>query len=213
MTWVKPYLRHTQRLTMKGGFASDPEIVSAFETSMIDIEFVGVRPWTNYNTIVVASFHYRTRPSLKFVQEGYQRGPIHVGKLEMHLRGYIWSHEDLKNYIKMKDAEDFELLRTVSGAVEAAMEALGDELMIYLDEAGRTWETKAEQKQSQKLGFARTFFGDFMGPQKSKAPHPKAKKPDSYELEKEKKQIESDLKIKLFLAFKNFKKGHGMIMW
>lgn len=217
MTWVKPYLRHVQRLTMKHGFASDPEIVSAFEASMIDVEFLGRRPWGTYNTIILATFHFRTKPALKFVQEGYQRGPVHVGKMEMHLRGYIWSNEQLKSYLKMKEAEDFELLKTVSGAVEAAMEALGGELFKYLEEAGRAWEEDRQEKPEVKeeTGFNK-LFRDFIStkPKADKLKKgKKAEKPDQFKLEQEKKKAYSDLGIRLFLAFKNFKKGHGMIMW
>ena len=212
MAWVRPYLRHVQRLTMKHGFASDPEIVSSFESSMVDVEFVGRRPWEHYNTIIIATFHFRTRPSLKFVQEGYQRGPVHVGKMEMSLRGYVWKHEEVENYVKMKDAEDFELMKTISSAVEAAMVALGDELKSYLEEAGQMWEEKKEEGAEET--WHRKTFRDVLGPKKPKIKKPKKeKKIDPYKLKKEKDAARSDLNMRLFLTFKNFKKGHGMIMW
>src|SRR3989344_8071194 len=138
MTWVKPYLRHVQRLSMMKGFESNAEIVSAFESSLIDVEILGYRKWKHYCTVILSTFNFHTHPGLKFVQEGYQRGPIHVGKMVMTLRGYIWTEEEIHNYIKFKEAEDFELLKTVSGAVQAAMDALGDELLKYLEEAGST---------------------------------------------------------------------------
>jgi hypothetical protein len=215
MVWVRPYLRHVHRLTMKHGFASDPEIISAFESSMVDIEILGNRPWKTYSTVIIATFHFRTRPSLKFVQEGYQRGPVHVGKMEMHLRGYIWTAEQIQSYIKMKEAEDFELMKTISGAVKSALEGLGDELMKYLDEAGQLWEKETGEKtNTETQPWHRRAFRDVLGPRKPKVVKPKKpKKQDVYALKQERKEVEKDLDNRLFLAFKNFKKGHGMIMW
>ena len=208
MTWVKPYLRHVQRLTMKGDFHHEPEIVSAFEASMIDVEMMGIRPWEKYNSVVIATFNFRTQPALKYVQEGYQRGPIHVGKMMMTLRGYVWTKEEVENYKKMKDAEDFELLRTISGSVEAAMEALGDELKKYLEEAGKVWHEKEEHghgKQHDEHAGAQGIFGKMMGGKKEKV--------DKYADEKEKEEVARDLRKRLWFAYKNYKKGHGHTMW
>jgi hypothetical protein len=214
MVWVKPYLRHVQRLQMRKGFESDPEIVSAFETSLVDIEFLSARPFGNYNSVILATFHYRTRPSLKFVQEGYQRGPIHVGKVTIHLRGYTWTNEQIKAYVDMKDAEDFELLRTVSGSVQAAMDALGHELKSYLDEAASAHKKKEQKGLSSEASETLTqkLFKDFINPKKKK----KEKKPKQKDKEKaagERGAARGDLKFKLFLVYKNFKKAHGMIQW
>ena len=209
MIWVKPYLRHVQRLTMKKGFASEPEIVSAFETSMIDVEVLAKRKWENYNGVLLLTFNYRTRPSLKFVQEGYQRGPIHVGKMMLHYRGYVWTDKEIENYIKMKEEEDFELMKSVSKAVEEAMIALGDELKKYLEEAAGVSEHKEEK--SEVTGFRKMFY-DIVGPPKP-GKGKKEKKPDKYKLEKEEKAVWKDTKGRLWFAYKNFKKGHGMIHW
>ena len=211
MIWVKPYLRHVQRLTMKKGFASEPEIVSAFEASMIDVEFLARRKWDNYNTVLLLTFNYRTRPSLKFVQEGYQRGPIHVGKMVLHYRGYVWTDKQIQDYIKMKDDEDFELMKAVSGAVEEAMIALGDELKKYLEEAAGIGSEKKES-ETEMSSFRKRFY-DILGPPKSAAKKSKEKKPDKYKLDQEAKAVRKDLQGRLWLAYKNFKKGHGMVHW
>ncbi|HLC75221.1 MAG TPA: hypothetical protein VJH88_05205 [Candidatus Nanoarchaeia archaeon] len=214
MIWVKPYLRHTQRLTMKKGHSDEPEIVSAFESSMIDVEMLGIRPWKKFNTVIITTFNFRTHPSLKFVQEGYQRGPIHVGTAKITFRGYIWTKEQIDNYVKMKEAEDFELLKTVSAAVQAAMDALGDELLRYLEEAGQDLERREEHAPVQKQGTFRSAFFDILGPKKKKEEKAKKKpKEDKYKDDKEIKEIHDNMKIRLWLLFKNFKKGHGMLQW
>ncbi|MEW5897479.1 MAG: hypothetical protein AB1668_07330, partial [Nanoarchaeota archaeon] len=40
LNWIKPYLRHVARLTMKEGSMASADIVSAFEGSMLDVEFL-----------------------------------------------------------------------------------------------------------------------------------------------------------------------------
>jgi hypothetical protein len=210
MTWVRPYLRNVQRLTMRKGFEKEAELITSFETSMIDVEMLGYRPWGHYNSVIIATFRFRTRPSLKYVQEGYQRGPIHVGRMIMHLRGYVWTREEIDKYIEMKQSEDFELLKAVSGAVRAAMDALGDELQKYLEEAGRLWEEKREEKATQ-LPTKRGLFRDFLGSKKARPI--KEKKLDKEQLQRDMKEAEDDLKKRLWYVYKNYKKGHGMIAW
>ncbi|HLD34097.1 MAG TPA: hypothetical protein VJB66_05195 [Candidatus Nanoarchaeia archaeon] len=226
MTWVKPYLRYVQRLHMRKDFASEAEIVSAFESSLIDLEMVGVRPWDNfkwwdgdeqefYNSVVVATFNFRSHPALKYVQEGYQRGAIHAGKIMMHFRAYVWTNKQLHNYLKMKEEEDFELMKSVSGAVHAAMDALGEELKAYLEEAGRTdLDQKHEEHPPEHEKGFKDYFKGFMGPPKPAAKKPEKKpKPDKYELDKRKKAVKADVQKRLWYIYKNFKKGHGMIQW
>lgn len=210
MTWVRPYLRHIKRLSMKEGKNVDPGIVAAFETSMIDVELLAYRNWGHYNSVFLATFNYRTRPSMKFVQEGYQRGPVHVGEMYMTLRGYIWTNEDIENYVKMKDKEDFELMKTISSSVQAAMEALGSELMKYLEEAGSE-EKKEKKKEEIVWPTWRRWLG--MPPAPPKFKKPSKPKIDKYAAKKSKAAADTDILLKLFWTYKNFKKGHGFIQW
>jgi hypothetical protein len=213
MTWVRPYLRNVQRLTMRKGFEKEAELITSFETSMIDVEMLGYRPWGHYNAVIIATFRFRTRPSLKYVQEGYQRGPIHVGRMVMSLRGYVWTEKEIDSYVKMKQSEDFELLKSVSGAVKAAMDALGDELQKYLEEAGRLWEEKKHEKATA-MPTKKGLFRDFLGSKRPPRPkREKKKKVDKHQLKTEMEQAQSDLKKRLWYVYKNYKKGHGMIAW
>src|SRR3989344_4174241 len=85
INWIKPYLRHVGKLSFKSKNMVSPDLVSAFEGSMLDIEVLARKrdDKTGMNGCVLASFFYRTRPELKVVQEGYQRGPVHIGKMEV----------------------------------------------------------------------------------------------------------------------------------
>ena len=117
MEWAKPYLRNIERMSQMSKHASAPDLIAAFEGSMVDIEIMCARPYGDFNAIILATWNYRTSPSMKFVQEGYQRGPVHVGQMEMNFRRYVWTKKQMDNYQKMKEREGMELLRTVSNSV------------------------------------------------------------------------------------------------
>lgn len=211
MVWVKPYLRHIRRLSMDEKKAAEPDIVAAFETSMIDIEFLAYRSYSYYNSVFLCTFNYRTKPSMKYVQEGYQRGPIHVGELRLNFRAYKWTDEQIKNYVAMKDKEDIELMKVVSESVKSAMEALGDELMKYLDEASGV--EKKEESVKEAMPVWRKWLG--LPPKVTKPKEKKPKKPKVSAVDKEKssKAVDDDVKLKFFMMYKNFKKGHSFIHW
>ena len=211
MTWVKPYLRHIKRLTMDEKKALSPDIVAAFETSMIDIEILTYRNWGYYNSVLLFTFNYRTKPSMKYVQEGYQRGPIHVGELRINMRGYKWTDKDIEDYVKMKDQEDFELMKMISSSVEAAMEALGAELMKYLEEASGIVK---EEEKKEKESPIRKFLG--LAPKLKRPSASKEKKEAQatlYQKEKSDEATKTEIKLKLYWIYKNFKKGHALIHW
>jgi hypothetical protein len=210
MTWVRPYLRHVQRLSMREDKSLSADIVVAFENSLIDIEFLAYRNWFgHYNSVFLYTYHYRTHPSMKFVQEGYQRGPVHVGKLNLDMRAYIWTDEQIESYVKMKEQEDFELMKLVSGSVESAMDSLGAELKDYLEEAGKRDEIGIEVPKKSAFSFK-----TLLGPAKpKKAKKPKKVKIDKFTARKSKKMARKEIELKFYWAYKNFKKGHGFIQW
>jgi len=218
MAWVRPYIRHIRRLTLDDEKTVTPDLVSAFEGSMIEVEFLATKLPVSEAThkqnkhmhaCILAHFNFRTRPSMSYQQEGYQRGPIHVGKLEMNLRGYVWNKKQIEAYLKMKDEQDMELMRSVSDSVKAAMEALGGELEKYLTQAGE--EAKEKEKLKEPPTFLERFRAEFIGP--SKAKKAKEKKLSKLILEKETKAAKKELKVFMFYCFKNYKKAHAMIMW
>ncbi|MBI4152048.1 hypothetical protein HY496_03685 [Candidatus Woesearchaeota archaeon] len=229
ITWVKPYLRHVGKLSMKSGRMDSPEIVSAFEGSMLDVEFLARKrtpakdPKNKYggSGCILATFKYRTRPELKVVQEGYQRGPVHIGRVEFTLRVYAWTDKQVAQYKKLKEEELFQTLGDVSETVRTAMESLGDALKKYVDEArGQEHQEKKEERKKEappQKSFMETFFGDFYTP--------KTKKVDAGEYTlKDQKMYEDAAKDAAFKnvgfarsiafnAYKNFKKSHRMFQW
>ncbi|MBW2993311.1 hypothetical protein KY317_01925 [Candidatus Woesearchaeota archaeon] len=210
LVWIRPYLRHIRRMTLDEEKILTPDIVSAFEGSMIEIELLASRnPGTKHHkSCILAHFMFRTQPSMSYQQEGYQRGPIHVGKMEMNIRAYSWTDKDIENYLNVKKKQDFELMKSISESVKAAMESLGEELEKYLTEA----ETSAISEEKKKPSFVDRFKAEFLGPKAKEKKEEKIKMP-KYDLKQDMKKAKGAAKADLFLCFKNFKKSHGMIMW
>ena len=220
INWVRPYLRHVARLHMKEQNMTSADLVSAFEGSMLDIELLARNPGSRkgVNGCILATFNYRTRPELKVVQEGYQRGPVHIGRFEMNLRVYGWTDEQIKNYRELKNKETLFLMGEVSSSVHAAMESLGKELEVYYREAeGKTTEARP-QKSSEPLNksFMEKFLGDFYTPQKAGTKPTKSRKQAKADTAAQNEEIEKLVGIAKGTAwgcFHNFKKAHRLVAW
>ena len=223
MTWVKPYLRHIKRLTMNQSRLDHPDLVTAFESSAIEIELLFKRKFGNIWGIVMVCFDYRTRPTMSYHQEGYNRGPLHMGKMIMDVRSYIWDDKTLKKYKEMKEHDEMELLGVIDGSVRAAMESLGDELMDYLKQAGEEFpdkkieEEKTHIKRESALdpfadvfkGFGEIFSAFFGSTGKSKRDLKKLREEIYHDKNKAKKHCNKAV----WDTYKNFKKGHKILAW
>ncbi len=234
--WIKPYLRHVNRLKLKDKNTFD--IISSFEGSLLDIEVLARTPVGPANACTLLTFNYRTRPELKVVQEGYQRGPVHVGRIEINFRVYSWSNQEVEMYKKLKQQEAMDLMGEVSTSVEKAMEGLGGELDKYLREAdalleehktkGDHNESHGEQRHSEHSTSSHTdhpkdehrktlmqkFLGDFYTPSHSEAKvDHKKERAEEEKLKKAKEKAEATAKKTTWNIYKNFKKAHKMIMW
>ena len=234
MAWVKPYLRNIQRLTMDQGFMKTPDILAAFETSMIEVEILARKPKkveltkkkeVTMNQVILVNFMFRTRPEMSYQQEGYQRGPLHVGRIAMTFRAYAWTDEQVNNYKKLKDLEDFRLIELVDSSVKIAMDSLGDELMRYLAEAG---EDIIEKKEMAKATAAvsqgkTTFFSIplkinvksmsmfFKGPNGAKSDQ--MSETDKYKIDVERSSANTSVKAAMWNIYYHFKKHHAMLNW
>ena len=221
INWIKPYLRHVSALTMKEKNMSSADMISAFEGSMLDVEVL-VRKREEVgksggNGCILATFSYRTKVEMKVIQEGYQRGPIHIGKFELNMRAYAWTDEQVEKYKKLKEQETLMLMGDVSSSVQQAMESLGKELDIYLEEARGNKDKEKEglvEEELEKKSFAEKFLGDFYTPKKVKK---KIKEGSSSNDEKaaaaKAEKLVGHAKFHAFNIYKNFKKSHGMTQW
>ncbi|MEA2035989.1 MAG: hypothetical protein U9O94_00665 [Nanoarchaeota archaeon] len=231
MAWVKPYLRNIQRLMMDQSKSETPDMLVAFETSMIEVEIlakkkqgtvkIGGKDRDVYQVIDL-HFWLRTRPEMSYVQEGYQKGPLHVGRVQITWRGYTWTDEEIDKYKQMRGQEDFKLLSLVDGSVKAAMESLGDELMRYLDEAGDDVKhLEKEKEEKPKLpnplfnaykGFA-DMFKLYKGASKGLSTPGRPTREQTYILNNLKKAAEGKMRSSVWGIYHHFKKHHDMLNW
>ena len=164
---------------------------------------------------------FRTRPEMNYSQE-YQRGPLHLGRIEIDFRAYAWTEQDIENYKKMRQHEDLKLLGVIDGSVKAAMDALGDELIRYLKEAGEEFEDKKEpiKENHAEHGVMHSLFsglsGMFSSPGPKKPKITKKRKPSQTEVMKKafaKKDAEGKVKKVMWTTYHHFKKQHDMLNW
>jgi len=234
ISWCKPYIKHIERLRGSDSRLSSPDVIAAFESSMVDIEIIGrnVADKTGkYYACLMLSFEYKTKPSMQYQTEGYHRGPIHIGITNITWRAYAWTAEQIESYKKMRDEEDLEMLKTIDDSLKDAMESLGDDLNKYLREAEeKIQEPKKEEEPIRPAGLGNIFtdafkgFGEMFGsliPKSSNKPaRLKIAKKTKAQLLKEKELILKSQKAAAGFAHKFtfhhydiFKKAHGMFAW
>ncbi len=227
MGWIKPYLRNIQRLQMADKLVQKDvaELVSAFEAALVEVEVLNYKDTgQKYKPVVLVHYQYRTLPKHSYIGEGYQRGPQHVGKFDIILRGYVWTEDQITNFKNFKEEEEMELLSTVDESIKASMDALGDELKEYLREAGEKFpdDPKPQKKEKPKTPSVFSPFAGIAGglkeitePFAGIIPRRGARKPkgdpigDSMAMQ----AARADLKRSIFQTYKNYKKMHGMMTW
>ncbi len=220
MTWVKPYLKNIQRLQLDQSKTDTPDLIAAFESSMIEIEILAVKPHGPVNQCILMHYLFRTRPEMNYSQE-YQRGPLHLGRVEIDFRAYAWTEKEIENYKKMREQEDFQLLGVIDGSVRSALEALGDELMKYLKEAGEEFDEKMKPKKPVKgsgpflsvfQGFAE-LFTSFRMKKELKNTKKKPTQTDMLKLGIARQKAEDSVKKTMWTTYHHFKKQHDMLNW
>lgn len=219
MVWIKPYLRTIKRIQMDQKKIDSASLISAFEGSMIEIETLAMRPYANNKVYAIINCHfdYRSRPEMKYVQEGYQRGPIHVGRTVMTFRTYVWTKDQVDKYRKFRDREDFELLGSIDSSVQAAYSALGEEMEKYLQEAGETFGPKTAPKKPKLPSIFDPFTSVFKGAGElgiSLAGSGGEKKPSKKEMlqvEDAKDEAADFAKYHLYNFMKRIKAAHGFV--
>ena len=167
MGWLKPYLRNVKRLSMNEKQVLGPEIISAFETASLEIEILAYdtsKAKKSNSPCILVNFKYYVKPSLSYQQpESYQRGPIHVGKVDITMRSYAWSKEEIDAYKSYREKQEMELLSVIDESLKAALDALSGDLEKYLAEAGEEeFKQKLAEKEEKKKDI-RTPLQKFFG--------------------------------------------------
>ncbi len=233
ISWVKPYLDTIRRLQMNNKLRNSVEVVSAFESSMLELEFIATRSDAKkYKPVIVVNFTYRTRPSMSFSQE-YQRGPLHLGRVEFSLRGYVWTDKEIQKFLSVRRKEQFELIGSFDKNIQETIDALGEDLEKYLQELeeeknkkqGNNKDEKSNEKISYTDPFTSVFEGFkelFSGLKPSFLKVDKSSFTDLFNNKKEmealkeknaKKSASKTLDVALCKSYEIFKKSHRMLAW
>lgn len=231
LTWLKPYLKQVERLGADVTKLSSAELVSAFESSMVEIEILAVKiPEGNskYFDCLLETFEYRTKPSMSFTQEtpGYHRGPMHMGEAKISWRAYAWTQEQIDNFIKMKDKEDLDLLKSIDSSINATLESIGEDLEKYLQQAGEAVGTEEKEEvvkpkmpsafepfEAVGKGFKDMFTSMVPVTWAQKDKKKKLTKKDIEKLKSEAKKAAGSAVASSWINYKNFKKAHRMLTW
>ena len=226
--WVKPYMKHIERLSGATQNLNRAELVSSFEGSLIEIEFLAQKLASPKNkkvfSCMLMTFEYKTRPQLSYQAEGGRhQGPLHVGETKITWRSYAWTQKQIEKYIALKEYEDIELLASVDKSLSDAMEALGGDLQKYLKEKRKeiqeNQEGKKEEKKFEGLSVWAPFVDVFKGFMDVGTIFFPAKKGSEKILGEEapgsddSKSAEGGAKFLLWQNYKSFKKAHGMVAW
>ena len=180
LNWLRPYLKNIKRLQMRTeGIATDKDVLAAFETSKIEVEFLGIRKkyeqqtprgkiikeFKDFFPVTRVRINFVAMPDMSFNSD-FQKGAIHRGQTEIFVEGIALSKEQLEQYQKDLNESDLDLL----AVVDSSIEALREELSYYLEKAGGAFEihTKKEpiekkQRMNLRKGFLEPFvaLGDF----------------------------------------------------
>lgn len=157
MAWIRPYLRTTRRMERSESLTNNPDLVSMFDNTLIEIEILAKRPLSMKKTkgkrdehysCVLVNFKYSTKPTMTYKPEYGQQAVAHTGKVEVTLRAYGWHRDDIEAYKKMRREEDVEMLRSINEHISGAMDYLGKEFEQYLEEAGE--EHALEKKEARE---------------------------------------------------------------
>ncbi|NIA10868.1 MAG: hypothetical protein GWP10_14360 [Nitrospiraceae bacterium] len=226
MEWIKPYLRNIKRLQLSNKLMDNAEVVSSFDASVMEVEFLGIKEGVggkkgDYYPCVLATFEYSTKPALNFHAEGYQRGPIHIGLVEVNLRAYAWTEEDIKNYKKYRDEEAFEVLTEIDSSLKSAMDALGDELNKYISEHEESVGiNKKKEEKEEAVNYSDPFTSVFKGfgelfsalvitsPIQSKEKKEELTRDELAKMEADRKSAAGTASTIIWNTYKNFKKSH-----
>ena len=233
--WIKPYMQTAKRLSADEGKVGSVDMVTAFEGSMVEIEFmaknyVGGKPGKDdVYGVVLINFNYRTRPQMAATSPDYaHRGPIHVGKLEINWRTYAWSGEEIENYKKCREEEDFRFLGNLDASLKEGLDQMGDELKKFLDEAkGRTdeEEDKIEQEEKSMNDIVKDYFDPLVSIFRGfkDAGDAITSFPDIFKTPVNENDIKKPAKLlkpafgvanfQAWTCYKNYKKSHGMLAW
>jgi hypothetical protein len=171
--WAKPYLKAAADLEQHA--SSTSELVTAFETSLLELTLIGTSPYNvegdissenlpkafrkytskNYQYIVVAELKFRASPQ----KTQYAGGYTFRGNVKLELTSYALSdkeYETLKSEIENDDMGD--LIGIIGGATEESLEVMRDDISEFLEEEKPEIVKKKESEDTNPFSALFSFF-------------------------------------------------------
>lgn len=219
MTWVKPYIKHIQRLTGQMDLMENARLISSFESNLIEIEVIArTKPKGSKNTYtcIMLTLEYHSKPQMQFQGDaGYHRGPLHVGTTRITWRAYAWTDEQIKNYKAMRAQEDIDLIASIDKNLQSALDQLGGDIANYIEEAERyNKEPVKKEPEKPQANILEPFTALVSGIKETfgslipTLPKFSAKKSSDG-----KDNLGPHPKMMCFLHYSVFKKAHGLLSW
>ncbi|MBI4150670.1 hypothetical protein HY492_00940 [Candidatus Woesearchaeota archaeon] len=234
MKWVKPYLKAAKRMGLDIDRMSRAELTKSFETALIEIEVLGKKLEAGsgdkdsvFNCLMM-TFQYRTKPAMSFVTPDYQhRGPTHTGEAELTWRSYTWTQKDIDMFKKLKDQEDYDLLKDINETLKESLSEVEEDLSTFLEQADQevfgakedkkpedaktTWFQPATDVFSGINGAVKDVFGG--GKEIVSAFWPSLKKSPEAGVISRKQAIARSTKKTAWRFYKIFKIAHKFATW
>jgi hypothetical protein len=174
--WLIPYFKNVKRMSMNTRMNDNPEMVSMFEGSNLELELLFKKPKKNgFTPCVLVTMEYYTRPGMDYQgKEYHNRGPSHIGKYEITFRSYAWNDDQLNSFLKYKSDEEIDILKYVDSSMSESIEYLKSTLDKYFDiinsddgskhlkikeNYGKKEDKKADKKSDSKKEDSSDKFG------------------------------------------------------
>lgn len=198
-----------------------------------------IREESTYGVVLI-NFTFHTKPQILIrAPESYQqKGAVHTGHVDMIMRCYGWTGENIDKYKEYRDSQAWDFIQTFDKSISDAMDYLGDDLKRYMEEAGsklpelipKKPESKEKKKEETPNQFKETLGfigGPFNGIVELLDPllgisnifglfksDPKDKDAEKKkELKDALKDAEKGSLFNGYQAYKNYKKAHRMTHW
>ncbi len=214
--WAKPYLQTAEELKMRAGKHSkesgkltDPEIVNAFNTMILDLKIFGTKKQDSvdlarqrliprefekekfkraYYSCILVNFKFRGLP-YRTPQGHYVFG----GRAEVTIQGYALNDDELKVLRKEIDKDDLvTALNLVQETTESSLKQMQEDLEHFIGEKPKEDKTKKEEKKKDEPEIGKI-------------------RKDNYREEIFRKYIEQVVANSTFTLYDVYKKNHGMV--
>lgn len=219
-SWLKPYMTTLKALQMKGDVSS-PYLVSAFETSKLELELLATMDTKKingdiYNACVLIRFTSTTRPDLIY-GPNQQRQLQHSGIITISIEPYVATDYDIEYYQKHTEHDIFKMYSgqdiDISSDVEAILQSLGTDVEEYITEAdtGKRKKGKEEEEhKKKKVDLFEPFYGLLDSVEMFLPEFEKKKKRSSEDITNI-QDLSSTAAKRSWLVYDTFKKVHGFL--